>query len=100
MKFINDPEFDEEYFKKEEINLCEFPESSKYTESIGNRIYGVFSNFSTYFKPNDPMIQPSVQENKIKKMDIYYQKLLSNFKENKNHLVFFLIHLGKLYFQY
>ena len=73
-KFINDPEFDEAYFKKEE-NLFYFPESMKNTESISNKIYGVFSNFTSYFKNDEVRLSPSENETLLKKMDVYYKNM-------------------------
>ena len=86
LKFINDPEFDEEYFKKEE-NLFHFPESAKSTESIGNRIYGVFSGFTNMFNNKEEVSPPSEGETVIRKMEVYYKKMLENFKEIKTHMV-------------
>jgi hypothetical protein len=85
-KFINDPEFDEEYFKKED-NPYNFPEATKYNESIKNKIFGVFSNFTNYFKPTEEEIEPTEEEKKIKKREMFYKKLLTNLKEIKNNLV-------------
>lgn len=87
LKFINDPEFDEEYFKKEEVDVYDFPESSKHSETISNKIYGVFSNISTYFKHKNEEFKPSEAEIDIKNMEAHYKNLMENFRENKNHLV-------------
>ncbi len=85
-KFINDPEFDEAYFKKEE-NMFYFPESMKNTESLTNKIYGVFSNFTSYFKSDEARLSPSENESIIKKMDVYYKNMLESFREIKNYMV-------------
>jgi hypothetical protein len=86
LKFMNDPEFDEEYFKKED-NLFYFPEAAKNSETISKKIYGVFSGLSSYFNPKEEVVPPSEGESLIKKMEVYYKKMLENFKEIKNHMV-------------
>ena len=85
-KFINDPEFDENYYKKDE-NLFSFPESQKITDSFSNKIYGVFSNFTSYFKSDDYKLSPSESETLIKKMEVYYKNMLESFKEIKTFMV-------------
>ncbi len=85
-KFIHDPEYDEAFFKREE-NLFYFPESFKNTESITNKIYGVFSGFTSYFKSDESKLSPSENETLIKKMDMYYKNMLESFKEIKNFMV-------------
>jgi len=86
LKFMNDPDFDDEYFKKED-NLFYFPEASKSSETISKKIYGVFSGLSSYFNTKEDNVPPSEGETLIKKMEVYYKKMLENFKEIKNHMV-------------
>jgi hypothetical protein len=86
IKFVNDPEFDEEYFKREE-NPYHFPEAEKSNETISNKIYGVFSNITSYFKTKEETTPQTENEVQLKKMENFYKKLLTNFKEIKNNLV-------------
>lgn len=90
-KFLNDPEFDDEFFKRSEKPF-QFPETAKVNETIKNRIYGVFSNFSNYFSQGaeDPQMLPSGDE-QIAKMEPFYRKMLEHFKEIKGNMVIFRI---------
>jgi hypothetical protein len=98
-KFINDPVFDEVYFKKEE-NMYYFPETSKFSDSIGNKIYSTFSSFfssNTSKSENQTQYDISLGDKYelLKRMECYYQNLLENFKEVKSQIVVFIYNLKK-----
>jgi hypothetical protein len=82
-KFLNDPEFDNEYFKKDD-SIFRFPESEKLTDNVTSKIYGVFSNF---FSKAEEIVHQSQNENKIKEISVFYNKIFDNLKEIKKAIV-------------
>jgi hypothetical protein len=86
-KFIKDPEFDEEYFKKEEL-IYDCAESLNYNNTISQKIYGMFSGISSYFiHKEEGKLAHSESESVLAKMENYYKSLLENLKEVKHHMV-------------
>lgn len=92
IKFINDPEFDEEFFKKEDI-LYNFPEATKCQVALSTKIYGMFSSLTNYFSKEEFVHKQTEQEIRIKNMEIYYTTLLGNIKETKKFIVSFFNYL-------
>jgi hypothetical protein len=87
IKFINDPEFDEEYFKKEDL-LYNFPESKKCQVALTTKLYGMFSSITNYFSKEEEFVyKPTEQELRIKNIENYYTTLLGNIKETKKFIV-------------
>jgi len=90
MKFIKDPEFDEEFFIiKNENSLYDYTEASKYSNTITQKFLGMFSG---YFGKKDEdhshgTFSITEGEKEVKKMEIFYKSLLENFKEIQKHIV-------------
>jgi hypothetical protein len=82
-KFLNDPEFDNEFFKKDE-SLFRFPESEKLNDNVSSKIYGVFSIF---FSKTEEVIPQSTNEVKINKVGAFYNKMFENLKEISKAMV-------------
>jgi hypothetical protein len=86
IKFLNDAEFDEEYFNIEEApQNCFTNESFKISpHTFTNKIYGIFSNF--IFSQKEEMRNISEKEDKLRKMKAFYCEMLEKQKEIKINL--------------
>ena len=64
-----------------------FPESQKITETLANKIFGVFSNI---FGSKDEIRKLNSEELQIRKMDIHYKGIVGKYREIKNNIVVYL----------
>jgi hypothetical protein len=93
-KFMNDPEFDDYFFKNDENNLNEYflyyyKESAVYKDGLTNKIYGAFSGF---FKKEEEYTEKNSEEQEtIMIMERYYKRLLENLKQIKAQYVRYYI---------
>jgi hypothetical protein len=84
-KFVNETEFDEEYFTNEENILNDFPFSLNISsDNIKNKIFGVFSGI---FGKNENLREISNEEILLKKMETHYKGLLEKYKGMKENII-------------
>jgi hypothetical protein len=85
LKFVNDAEFDQDFFESEETNVnYNFPESSKLNETVTNKIYGIFSTIFTSTE-NERRINDSEKNLKRMEMDFkFVTDKCNNIKDNIN----------------
>jgi hypothetical protein len=79
IKFINDPEFDQSYYDKEE-NYFSYPEAGKYSDSITTKLLGMFVS-------KEQIISLSENDNKIKTIRDHFNGLIEKLKLVKNAFV-------------
>jgi hypothetical protein len=85
-KFLNDAEFDENYFSLDELPYT-FSNSSKITESMKNKVYGFISGM---FGKKDELRTISEEESNILKKEAYYKNILKNYVEAKQSVCTYL----------
>jgi len=85
LKFLNDAEFDLDFFDSEEINAnYNFPESFKLNDTVTNKIYGIFS---TIFTSTENERRINEREKNLKRMEMDFKfvtEKCNNIKENIN----------------
>lgn len=83
LKFVKDPECDEEFFLAEEI-VYDFPEASNLTNGITQKFLGMFTN---YFTVKEENININEKDRNIKIMEVFYRNTYDQLKEIKNQMV-------------
>jgi hypothetical protein len=79
IKFINDPEFDQIYFDREE-NFFYYPEANKFSDSYTNKFLGMFIS-------KDQNVPFSSNDNRIKTIKEHFSNLIEKLKIVKNAFV-------------
>ena len=82
LSFINEAVFDEGYFHLDEL-MGNFPYCGKITETMKNKILGVFSNLFGY---KEEVRKTSEEEILLKRMEIHYKGIYKKYKEMKNNI--------------
>jgi hypothetical protein len=85
-KFLNDAEFDENYFSQDDLP-CSFSISSNITESMKNKVIGMFKGL---FGGDKQDRKPSDDERKILTMESYYKNILEKYTEMKQNICTYL----------
>lgn len=91
-KFISNADFDEDYFSFFSNRLRNFPFSLKVSETLKNKIFGVFSNF---FGNKETIRIQSSEERYIKKLEIHYKTICEKYLEVKENMVIYLKSISK-----
>ena len=86
-KFISNAEFDEDHFSNFNNKLRKFPYSLKISETIKNKIFGVFSNF---FGSKEVKRINSHEERHIKKLELHYKTVCEKYLEIKENMSTYL----------
>jgi hypothetical protein len=86
-KFINDAEFDEEFFNMDENPMKSFPHSLKVTETVKNKIFGVFTNI---FWNKEESRKVNDNEILLKRMETHYKRILEKYTEIKENVVSYI----------
>jgi hypothetical protein len=81
-KFLNDAEFDENYFLQDE-SPYQFTNTLKITETMKNKIYGVFTGL---FGKKEELRRISEDEVLIFKMENHYKGILKTYIELKDNM--------------
>jgi hypothetical protein len=91
-KFISNADFDEEYFSIFSIKLRNFPFSLNISETLKNKIFGVFSNF---FGSKETKRIHTNEERYIKKLEIHYKTICEKYVEVKENMSIYLKSINK-----
>ena len=91
-KFISNADFDEEYFSIFSMKLRNFPFSLNISETLKNKIFGVFSNF---FGSKVTKRIHSNEERYIKKLEIHYKTICEKYVEVKENMSIYLKSINK-----
>ena len=91
-KFISNADFDEDHFSVFSNKLRRFPFSLNISETLKNKIFGVFSNF--FGNKETKRIQSS-DERFIKKLEIHYKTICEKYIEVKENMVIYLKSISK-----
>lgn len=91
-KFISNADFDEEHFLLFNNKLRKFPFSLNVSETLKNKIFGVFSNF---FGSKESKRLQSNDERFIKKLEIHFKTICEKYVEVKDNMVIYLKSISK-----
>jgi len=91
-KFISNAEFDEDNFSNFSNKLRKFPYALKVSDTIKNKIYGVFS---TFFGNRETKRIHSNEEKYIKKLEIHYKTVCEKYIEVKENMAVYLKSISK-----
>lgn len=91
-KFISNADFDEDHFSEFSNKLRRFPFSLRISETLKNKIFGVFSNF---FGNKEAKRIISNEERFIRKLEIHYKTICEKYVEVKENMVIYLKSVGK-----
>lgn len=91
-KFISNAEFDEDHFSSFNNKLRQYPFSLKVSETLKNKIFGVFSNF---FGNKESKRIHSNEERYLKKLEIHYKTICEKYVIVKENMSVYLKSIGK-----
>lgn len=91
-KFISNADFDEDFFSIYKNKLRKFPFSLKVSETLKNKIFGVFSNF--FGNKESKRIQNN-EERYIKKLEIHYKTACEKYLGIKENMSIYLKTINK-----
>ncbi len=91
-KFISNAEFDEEFFSIHNNRLRKFPYSLKVSETLKNKIFGVFSNL---FGSREAKRIETIEERYIKKLEIHYKTAFEKYSRIKENMFIYLKSINK-----
>jgi hypothetical protein len=91
-RFISNADFNEDYFCVFSDKLRRFPFSLNVSETLKNKIFGVFSNL---FGSKETRRIQSNEERFIRKLEIHYKTICEKYLEVKENMVIYLKSISK-----